>query len=379
MTSPSRRWSEDRWARVAWSWVAEPGAAEVRRWVAELGAVEALAALRAGAMGAGSTYAARLAETDIDAFASAMRRLGVRAIVPGDDEWPTGLDVLRRPPTCLYARGTLAVGQALERSVAVVGARAATEYGTTMAFEIAEGLANRSATVVSGAAYGIDAAAHRGALAADGPTVAVLACGLDRVYPVGHAGLLARIAETGAVVSEMPLGRAPYRARFLERNRLIATMTLGTVVVEAGLRSGSLNTASHARTYHRHIAAVPGPVTSAVSAGCHELIRTGATLVTDAAEVLDLMGRMGGDAAPAKRAPDTPDGALSGQDHLLWSAVPVREAASATELSVRTGLSVGSVMGALGRLELLGLVRREGDSWLKVPPLRRVPAGGRAP
>ena len=378
MSSARRRWSEDRWARVGWSRVAEPGTAQVHQWITELGAVEALEALRAGAIGAGTTYAARLAETDIDAVASVMRRLGIRAVVPDDDEWPGGLDVLHRPPPCLYARGGLAVGPALERSVAVVGARAATEYGTTMAFEIAEGLASRAATVVSGAAYGIDAAAHRGALAAEGTTVAVLACGLDRVYPAGHSGLLTRIAETGAVVSEIPIGHAPYRARFLERNRLIATMTLGTVVVEAGLRSGSLNTASHARRYHRHVAAVPGPVTSAVSAGCHELIRNGGTLVTDAAEVLDLMGRMGLDAATAKRAPDTPDGGLGAQDRLVWSAVPVRQVASATALSVRTGQPVGAVMASLGRLELLGLVRREGDAWLKVPqpPRRAEGAGG---
>ncbi len=368
--SAGERWAQERWARVGWSRLAEPGTLQVHTWIERLGAVQAVEALRSGRIGAGTPYAARLAELDIDRAAETMELLGVRAVVPGDDEWPVGFGLLSAPPPCLYARGPVDVGAVLERSVALVGARAATDYGTRVAFEIGEGLATRGATVVSGAAYGIDAAAHRGALAAEGTTVAVLACGLDRVYPAGHAGLVETIAETGAVVSEVPIGHAPFRGRFLERNRLIATMTLGTVVVEAGLRSGSLNTARHAARHHRYVAAVPGPVTSAVSAGCHELIRNGGVLVTDAAEVLDLMGRVGLDAAEPKRAPATPDGDLDVADRAMWSAVPVRRAAVVEELAAITGHSTAATLAALGRLELVGLVRREGDAWRKAPQQR---------
>jgi DNA processing protein len=366
------RWGEDRWARVAWSRIAEPGVVQVHAWIQAHGAAGALEALRSGRLGAGEGYAARLAEIDLDQMARVLSRLGVRVVVPGDEEWPDGLEILADPPPCLYVRGALRLGPALERSVAVVGSRAATQYGTQTAWEIGEGLVGRGATVVSGAAYGIDAAAHRGALAGEGPTVAVLACGPDRVYPQGHEALLARIADTGAVVTEVPVGWAPLRSRFLSRNRLIATMTLGTVVVEAGLRSGSLNTISHARKYHRHVAAVPGPVTSAVSAGCHRIIREGGTLVTDAAEVLDLMGRLGLDEAPPKRAPATPDSDLGADDRLVWSAVPVRRGTSVRSLAGMTGQSAAAVHAALARLELLGLVRREGDQWRKAPrPNRR--------
>jgi len=365
--SPRDRWAEDRWARVAWSRIAEPGVQRVGRWIEAHGAVGALERLRSGRLGEAEGYAARAGEIDLDDVARVLRVLGVRVVVPGDEEWPSGLDILTDPPPCLYVRGPLPLGPALERSVAVVGSRAATAYGTQTAWELGEGLVGRGATVVSGAAYGIDGAAHRGALAGEGPTVAVLACGPDRVYPQGHGALLAQIAATGAVVTEVPVGWAPLRSRFLARNRLIATMTLGTVVVEAGVRSGSLNTVGYARRYHRHIAAVPGPVTSVVSAGCHRIIREGGTLVTDAAEVLDLMGRLGLDGVDTIRADDSPDGNLDPQDHLVWSAVPVRRASTVAEVAGVTGQSTAVVRAAIARLELLGLVRREGEAWLKRP------------
>ncbi len=365
-------WGEERWARVAWSRIAEPDSPPVARWLsAHGGAAGALEALRGGRLGAADGYAARAAEVDLAEARRILRVLGVRVLVPGDDEWPAGLSDLAAPPLCLYARGPLALGPSVERSVAVVGSRAATEYGTRVAWELGEGLAGRGATVVSGAAYGIDAAGHRGALAAEGRTVAVLACGPDRSYPRGHEALLARIAETGGVVTEVPVGWAPLRSRFLSRNRLIATMTLGTVVVEAGLRSGSLNTVKHARTHLRHVAAVPGPVTSAVSAGCHQIVRDGGTLVTDAAEVLDLMGRVGLDAAEPKRADDAPDSDLDARSMLVWSAVPVREPAGLPAIAGVTGLSTAVLLGVLARLELAGLVRREGETWRKVPRRRR--------
>lgn len=359
---------DDRSARLAWSRVSEPGTVEVASWIAERGAVGALAALAAGDLAPDGRYDARLARLDLGDAQRVTDLLGVRVLVPTDDEWPDGLRDLEVPPVCLYARGPAPAAEALAGSVAVVGSRAASAYGVRVAAELAEGLAHRGVTVVSGAAFGIDAAAHTGALGAGGTTVAVLACGLDRAYPRAHAGLLARIAEGGVVLSEVPIGSAPYRSRFLARNRLIATMTVGTVVVEANLRSGSLNTARHAREHLRHVAAVPGPVTSMGSAGCHDLIREhGATLVVDAAEVLDLVGRFGVDAAPRRRAPATVDADLEGDSHAVWSAVPVRETLGLDALSALTGLAPGALLAVLGRLDADGLVRREDDGWRKVP------------
>jgi DNA processing protein len=203
-------------------------------------------------------------------------------------------------------RGPWPLAEVVERSVAVVGARAASSYGLHVAQALGAALSERGATVVSGAAYGIDAAAHRGALQAGGaPTLAVLACGVDVAYPRGNDRLIAQIADSGLLVSELPPGSHPTRRRFLVRNRLIAALSLGTVVVEAALRSGSLATLERARLLDRHLMAVPGPVTSAMSAGCHAWLRDGATCVTDAAQVLDLVGRMGEDACDPGEAPST--------------------------------------------------------------------------
>ena len=175
-----------------------------------------------------------------------------------------------------------------------------------MAGEIAADLAEQGWVIISGGAYGIDAAAHRGALAARAATIAVLACGLDQPYPAGHAGLFADIAGDGLVVSEWPPGRRPARLRFLVRNRTIAAMTCGTVIVEAGERSGALNTARHAAELGRPLMAVPGPVTSAQSAGCHRIIREwGATCVTCAADIIELLSPLG-TADPAPPVPAVP-------------------------------------------------------------------------
>ena len=207
----------------------------------------------------------------------------------------------RRWPCGCVATGTWPTSR--RRAVAVVGARACTVYGEHVAGDLAAGLGDRGWTVVSGGAYGIDAAAHRGSLAVDAPTVAVLACGVDVAYPAAHDGLLRSVRAMGVVVSELPPGARPTRRRFLDRNRVIAALGRGTVVVEAALRSGALNTAGHADELSRTVMAVPGPVTSAASAGCHELLRArGAALVTDAADVLDLVGR------PGDRRPRPPPG-----------------------------------------------------------------------
>ncbi len=197
------------------------------------------------------------------------RAAGARFVTPGTSEWPGQLDDLGDArPLGLWVRGRPNLRVWALRSVAVVGARACTEYGAHMAATLAADLAERGWVVVSGGAYGIDGAAHRGALGAGGATAAVLACGVDRPYPPGHAKLISRIAEQGLVIGELPPGDHPTPSRFILRNRVIAALTRGTVVVEAAYRSGSLVTARAAQRLGRHTMGVPGPATSALSGEC---------------------------------------------------------------------------------------------------------------
>jgi DNA processing protein len=360
---------DERWARAAWAFLAEPRDLGVTKLLAQCGGVQALLRLRAGQLPARSGWDVRLPELDLDGMARAADHHRVRVLVPGDAEWPAGLDRLHEPPYCLFVRGEADLAGLVERSVAVVGSRAATEYGLSVAADLADGLATRGWTVVSGAAYGIDSAAHRAALAADGRTVAVLACGPDRAYPTAHRGMLEQIAAVGAVVSEVPVGCAPYRSRFLARNRIIATLARATVVVEANLRSGSLTTARAAREHHLPVAAVPGPVTSMTSAGCHALLRdTDAVLVTDAAEVAELAARIGEDLLPDVRArplPTAPGDDLDPQSYQVWSAVPVRGGSTTDRLALTAGVPVTRLLAVLTALEADGLVSREAGRWRK--------------
>ena len=274
-------------------------------------------------------------------------RRGIRWIVPGDSEWPPALDDLDAieplqnlggAPLGLWVRGPLRL-DALPAPVAVVGARSATTYGTDVAAELGAGLARAGATVVSGAAFGIDQAAHRGALAGDGATVAVLACGVDRAYPVAHQQLLDHLAEHCAIVSELAPGCAPMRVRFLSRNRVIAALSRGTVVVEAAVRSGALNTASWTSRLNRPLMGVPGPVTSAPSEGVHQLIRSGAaTLVTRADDVLELTGLMGEHLVEVARAPTTARDRLTPRQQRVLEAVPVVRSAPADSIARTAGL-----------------------------------------
>ena len=193
----------------------------------------------------------------------------------------------------------------------MVGSRAATAYGSYVAAEFAASVAARGWAVISGGAFGVDASAHRGALGADGVTVAVLACGVDVPYPVGHTELFEAVAAQGVIVSEWPPGRTVNRLRFLVRNRVIAALATGTLVVEAGERSGAVNTARHARDLGRRLMAVPGPVTSDQSAGCHRIIREWqGTLVTTAAEVIEHLSPVGAVLEPTN-APAVTDPASS--------------------------------------------------------------------
>jgi DNA processing protein len=316
-----------RVARALLTYVAEPGDPVLAAWLQIATPGDAVAAITAGRPpllptagphGLGDLQAEKVehafglwrqrlgdlpAELDLDAF----RREGIRLVCPGDSEWPTQLDTLGvARPYALWLRGEADLRYCCLQSVSMVGARASSAYGEHVGTEMAAALAERGWTVVSGGAYGIDGCAHRGALAADGVTIAVLACGVDHVYPAGHQDLLASVAAQGVLVSEWPPGRPPSKLRFLIRNRVIGALTRGTVVVEAGLRSGALNTARHARDLRRPVMAVPGPVTSEVSAGCHKIIREwGAVCVTDVHDVLELLTPLGGIPAYGSAASQT--------------------------------------------------------------------------
>jgi len=339
------------------------------------GPVAALVLAASGVEQAAQRFLPRLEVLDVERDLEVGAKFAARVVCPGDPEWPHGLDDLGAPPYCLWIRGPADLAASCQRSAAVVGARSATSYGEMVATEMAAGLGERRFTVISGAAFGIDAAAHRGALATGAATIAVLAGGVERPYPSSHAALIARIVEVGAVLSEVAPGSAPTKTRFLQRNRMIATMSRGTVVVEAGLRSGSLNTARTAAEHGRVVVAVPGPVTSMMSAGCHEAIRSGmAQLVTDAAEAAEAIGDYGSDLAPVRRGPTMAGDQLDELEVRVLSALPVRKGVPVSRLAVSSGLSVAEVRSLLGRLDLCDLAERHGEGWRQGPAVRK--AGG---
>jgi DNA processing protein len=360
----------ERAARAALTRLAEPGDAWLGRAVAGLGAAEVLDRVRSARPGEDDRlahYRVRLPALAADAALAA--RAGARVVVPGDDEWPTALEDLGdRVPIALWVAGDGNLADAARRSVSVVGARACTAYGEHVAGELAAALGDRGWTVVSGGAYGIDAAAHRGALAVDAPTVAVLACGVDVPYPAAHDGLLRAIRTRGVVVSELPPGSRPTRRRFLDRNRVIAALGRGTVVVEAATRSGAKNTAGQADELSRPVMAVPGPVTSAASAGCHELIRArGAALITGAADVLDLVGDLVADAQDLRRGEARPHDSLDPVTLRVLEALPLRRRAGADSVGRVAGLDAPTVLRALGLLAATGLADAAEGRWRRTP------------
>ena len=381
MTSIGATLDPERAARVVLSRIGEPGDPRLTGLVAELGAEAVLEGLRQqSAEGAlKEDLAARLESADPVAELQRAERQGIRFLTPADDEWPEGLADLGHAP-CLHERGGTPVAlwvkgpgrldELTARAVAVVGSRSATTYGAAVAGDIAATLASAGQTVISGAAFGIDNAAHRGALAVEGPTVAVLACGVDRVYPAAHRRLLDYIADVGLVVSEAAPGCAPTRIRFLARNRLIAAMSQGTVVVEAAIRSGALNTANWAAGLSRVLMGVPGPVTSASSEGVHELLRSrDALLVTRAADVLEVVSPVGAFTQESPREPERPRDRLSAVDQQVLDAVPVRAAAPAGSVARTAGLGTLAVQSALERLRQLGFVVSAPSGWrLAAPP-----------
>lgn len=364
--------------QLAWAYlsrVVEAPCVELVDLVTQFGPVEAAERVKRGCAGAEvdrRTEARRqndCAADDLDRLA----KLGGRLVTPWDDEWPTlafasftPRDPRRRPgsvaPLALWVVGDLAVADVAERAAAVVGTRASTGYGEHVTAELAAGLCERDVAVVSGGAYGIDGAAHRSALSVDGVTVAVLAGGVDVPYPAGHSALLHRVRCSGLLISEYPPGLRPARHRFLVRNRLVAALSRATVVVEAGLRSGAANTAAWARALGRVVCAVPGPVTSSASAGCHALIRGGAELVTRADEIVEIVGRAG-ELAGEDEHPVSPLDRLSDGEKRAYEALPARGARSAGELAVESGVPVAQLQGELAMLELAGLACFDDGKW----------------
>ena len=292
-------------------------------------------------------------------------RDGIRLVCPGDPEWPSQLEVLGDAQPCaLWVRGEADLRFACLRSVSIVGTRAATAYGTHVTTELAAALAERGWTVLSGGAFGIDSQAHRGALAAEGVTVAVLPSGLDDPYPRSHHELFLAIAGHGALVSEQPPGRTPTKPGFLVRNRLIAALSRGTVIVEAALRSGALNTARHARDQNRPLMAVPGPVTSIASAGCHLAIRDwGAVCVTGVHDVLACLSLGAGDLVPPPRGPVLPRDELDPVSLSVLEAVPARGGRGPARIAVSAGVDFDTVLRCLGELAAGGFVERCERGW----------------
>lgn len=365
--------------RRAWAYlsrVAEPPNHELAKLVATHGPVDAAAIIRAGAEPVELRNAVS-ARRDIDCAAADLEMLdrrGGRLITIDDPQWPhlafgvfgsplvTGRES-GRSPLVLWALGPAALDDVAARSAAIVGTRACTPYGEYMAADLAAGLAERDVAVVSGGAYGIDGAAHRSVLGGEGITVAVLACGVDVSYPAGHSGMLHRIAASGLVLSEYAPGERPTRYRFLTRNRLVAALGGATVVVEAGLRSGAANTAAWAKAMGRTVCAVPGPVTSAASAGCHVLIRNGtAELVGRAEEIVEIVGRIG-ELADEREHPQMPLDGLSREEMRVYEALPARGLRSVEQIAVDAGIPPEHVLGPLAMLEIAGRVERRDGRW----------------
>ena len=310
-------------------------------------------------------WRARLAELPRECDLAAFDRDGIRLICPGDPEWPSQLDVLGdMRPYALWLRGDADLRYSCLRSVSVVGARAATAYGSHVAAELSAALAERDWTVLSGGAYGVDGAAHRGALGTDGVTVAVLACGVDDPYPRGNHELFVAAAAQGVLVSEWPPGRTPTRVRFLVRNRVIAALSRGTVVVEAAMRSGALNTARFARDLCRPLMAVPGPVTSEMSQGCHWIMREwNAVCVTGVSDVLEEVAPVGENGLAAAGGPVVARTQLDPLTIRVLEAVPARGGAGPATIAVSAGVDVDTAVGCLGTLAAGGFVQRARRGW----------------
>jgi len=315
--------------------------------------------------GVGGKLAEKIARSDreIDPVAelALCRELGVTPIAHGSEAYPSSLNEIPDPPSLLYVRGSIEPVDRL--AIAIVGSRKCTPYGLRIAEKLATSLARVGLTVVSGLARGIDAAAHRGALAGGGRTLAVLANGLSQIYPPEHDKLADEVVGSGALVAESPMRQGPLAGLFPQRNRIISGLSLGVVVVEATPRSGSLSTASHATEQNREVFAVPGPVDSLPSRGCHHLIRDGARLVETVDDILEELGPLVRD---VRRVPQEPEQAparstaelsLSDNERLLLGKLDDRPVA-VDQLITLSGLTASQTMATLSLLEMRRLIKR---------------------
>lgn len=373
-----QNWDEERVARAALSAVCDPGGIELddppapgraaERWGNVLERGEATAVGR------------RAVALDVEALLVRCQESGLRFITPGDQEWPVGLRDLVKPrrdergglggiPLGLWAVGPLQLAEACEHAVGIVGSRAATSYGQDVATEMAHDLARPAVgvsarqrwTVISGGAYGIDIAAHRGALAGGGDTICVQAGGLDEPYPRGNAAVLERIAHEGLMISEVPPGARPTRPGFLARNRLVAALSQGVVIVEAAMRSGALSTVNWAEDMFRIVMGVPGPVTSSRSTGPHWLMRgERAILVRDADDVREALGPIQPE-LPRGPVPELPTDVLGPVTFRVHEALPGRGAIGVDDLSRAAAVSVTGCLLALQELEERGMATYGSD------------------
>lgn len=365
---------DERVARAGLTRLVEPADGRVLDALAQAGAARLYDEIvqRRADRGLSDDAAGRVSRLDPDRELEQAGARGIRFLIPGDAEWPAQLDDLAHSPAVnqmqgvpigLWVRGPLRLHE-IHTSVAIVGSRSSTTYGEAAAAAIAAGVAREGRAVVSGAAFGIDQAAHRGAVALAGPSVAVLACGVDRVYPAAHRDLIGHLAETGAVVSELPPGCAPMRMRFLARNRLIAGLAAGTVLVEAAIRSGALNTAAWTDSLSRPLMGVPGPVSSAQSQGVHHWIRSGAaTLVTGSADVLEVIGGSGQHVRDEPRAEVGPRDRLTVRHRRVLEAVPLSRPAPLESIAATAGIDLLDTQSALRHLDRCGLAVHTDGGW----------------
>lgn len=372
MTGPFTA-SDERAARMALCCVTEPAQPRDLVDVLRHGPVERWEQL----LRQGGPQGDRARALDLDRVHRATDRAGARFVTPADEEWPSALEDLHTAghqglagaPLGLWLRGPGWLGAVPERAVAVVGSRAATSYGSEVATNLAYDLAGHRAIVVSGGAFGIDAAAHRGAMAGGGATVAVLAGGIDDVYPRGNAELLERVAREHLVVSELPPGAHPTRVRFLSRNRLIAALAPGLVVVEAGIRSGARNTLGWAEQLGRRVMAVPGPITSTGSATPLQMLRDGATAVGGADHVLEVLAEAGSHLVPPLASePLRPLDRLEPEQRALFELVPGRGGLTAEALALTSGRALPQTVALLAELDEQGFVVKTDDGRWRLRP-----------
>jgi DNA processing protein len=368
----------ERRARLGLAAAAEAGDRAFIRLVAEHGPVDVWELLRRRS--GDSPLARRVQAVRLDEVERETERWGLRFIVPGDAEWPDqladldrsdGLDRMGGAPLGLWLCGPGRLNELMRSGVAIVGSRAATAYGEHVTADLAAGLAEAGHPILSGGAYGIDAAAHRAALGVGGRTVAVMAGGLATLYPPGNARLLEQVRADHLIVSEYAPVQHPSRPRFLARNRLIAALAAATVVVEGGVRSGAANTVRWAQSLGRPVLAVPGPVTSALSVTPHRLIRDGeAILVATAEDIQAVLSPPDPTTEIFPRSAATVLDGLDPTERQVFEEVPGRGETTVDDIAARTGLGPVPVLAALGRLSEVELVEHSSrGTWrlLRIP------------